>query len=191
MPHFLNPFSGEWKMGALTLSGSYTDSEATLNDIFDAWTLSLSASINQLVKQRTSMTLGYGLTDNQNKNKQGHDYAYTSHSFNVRLDKGFGVGYAAFLTYTMTMFDYHNPDTFSNFKQYRESLRHTIGIGGSYRFKRNISFRANLSHTRNDSNLPVGRVLTIEDFESGLINQSTSIGDYKTTALTVGVSVSL
>ena len=187
LPHLLHPFSTEKVFTGLSGNLSYTDFEADDSPFFSAYTTVAGLTLRQSLVPRSEFRLSYTFVDNANKKLIGSDYAYISHGLGMGWEQGFPAGVVANLDLRYTRFNYRNPDSFSKFTRKRRNDRFNATVGASYRLRKDISLFANLSWTRNDSNLPVGFILNAEDIVEG--QQSSSLSDYRRLVLSLGINV--
>jgi hypothetical protein len=143
-------------------------------------------SVSQPINGFNTLRLGYSYVLNENKELVGSDYAYTSHGLSAGLDHLMPWG-SINLNAGVTLFDYSNPDSYSQFTERRRNFRDSIALGTTYRYKPNISLFATLAWTDNRSNLPVGFILNSEDIIEG--QQSSSLSDYLRTMLSAGINL--
>lgn len=179
-------WSGDGVFSEVSANLSYTDFDSSASPFFSSYTTSGGLSMTQPVSEHYRARLGYTLVNNENKKLVGSDYAYTSHGFNLGVDRRMPWGRMN-LNYGFTLFNYTNADSFSGFTEHRRNTRHNLAFGATYRFKPTINLYATLSWTENTSNLPVGFILNTEDVIEG--QQSSSLSDYTRTMLTTGINV--
>ena len=187
LPRIFSPLSGDRVMSDFSLNLSYTDFESNSSPFFSAFSYTAGMGINQPFGDRSGINLGYSYTINDNKETLGNDYAYISHGLNIGYERGISPDIVANARYGYSLSNYSNLDSVSQFTQYRKNDRHTISVGGSYRFHDRIRFFANLSWTINKSNLPIGFILNAQDVIEG--QQSTSLGEYSRGTFTMGMNL--
>lgn len=186
LPPLLRPWSSERIFSNVGLSASYSDYEGTSSPFFSAYTSAAGVSLSQPLTTVSALRAGYQYVINSNKELIGNDYAYTSHSLSLGIDYRLPWG-ALNANYGLSVLDYTNLDSFSQFTRRRENLRHSLAVGASWRFRPNINLFSTVSWTRNNSNLPVGFILSSEDIIEGL--QSSSLSDYSRLMVAAGMSV--
>lgn len=187
LPGILSPFSGKDVMSDVSLNLSYTNFDSNSSPFFSAYAYNAGISINQPLGERSAVNLGYSFSRNDNKETLGDDYAYQSHGLNIGFERALGAGIIANAGYNYTLVNYSNPDSFSQFTEYRRNDRHSLTFGGSYRFHQKIRFFANFSWVINKSNLPVGFILNPQDVIEG--QQSSSLGEYSRGTFTMGMNL--
>lgn len=187
LPPLLRPWSSERIFGNVGVSASYSDYESTSSAFFSAYTSAIGVSVSQPLTTASALRANYQYVINSNKEPVGNDYAYTSHSLSLGIDYRLPWG-ALNANYGLSLLDYTNLDSFSQFTRRRENLRHNLAVGASWRFRPNINLFSTVSWTQNSSNLPVGFILSSEDIIEGL--QSSSLSDYRRLMVTAGMSVS-
>ena len=187
LPPLLRPWSSERIFSSVSATLSYSDYEGTSNPFFSAYTSAAALSVSQPLTESSQLRAGYQYVINSNKELVGNDYAYTSHGLSLGVDYRLPWG-AINANYGLTLFDYDNLDSFSQFTRYRRNVRHDLALGANWRFRPNISLFGTVSWARNRSNLPVGFVLSSEDIIEGL--QSSSLSDYDRLTISTGMAVS-
>ena len=189
LPRIFSPFSGDRVISNISLNTSYTDFESDSSPFFSAYVYTAGIGLNQPFGDRSSINLGYSYTLNENKydDSLSADYAYKSNGINAGYERAFTGGVTANFSYSFNLLNFTNPDSVSQFTDYRKNTRQTYSIGGSYRFNDDIRFYTNLSWTINKSNLPVGFVLDAQDIIEG--QQSSSLGEYDRATFTIGMNL--
>lgn len=187
LPPLLRPWAPERIFSNLSATLSYSDFEGTSNRFFSAYTSAAGVSVSQPLTESSQLRAGYQYVVNSNKELVGSDYAYTSHGLSLGMDYRLPWG-GVNASYGLTLLDYTNPDSFSQFTRHRRNTRHNVALGATWRFRQDISLFATLSWVGNRSNLPVGFVLSSEDIIEGL--QSSSLSDYDRLMATTGMTVS-
>jgi hypothetical protein len=186
LPAFFNPLGKDRVVSSLSFDASYSDFDAKSAPFFSAYVSALSVSLSQPVSDRQIWRAGYQFVVNSNKELVGNDYAYRDHGISLGMDylMPWGVINAG---YALDYYYYTNADSFSGFTRHRSNLRNNLAVGASWRWRRDISLFATLSWTHNDSNLPVGFVLSSQDIVEAL--QSSSLSDYSRLMLTTGITL--
>ena len=174
---------------SITGTFSYTKLEADQSPVFSAYNWRTGLSFNQPVADRTALTASYGYTVNENMYAIGTDYAYRSHGLSLRLERGIAAGLVASGSYGVNLINYKNPDSVTLFTQRRHNVLQSLTFGLTYYFHRRMRAFFNVSYVNNNSDLPVGFILSAEDVIEGL--QSASLGDYSSTLVSAGISVSM
>lgn len=185
LPNLLRP-AGNRISSSVSLNLSYSDFEAASSPFFSSYTTAAGAAISQPVTSRDTLRVGYSYVVNENQELVGSDYAYTSHGLSAGIDRFMPWG-SVNLNLGLTLFDYANLDSFSQFTERRRNVRSNLALGTTYRYRPDISLFATLAWTENRSNLPVGFILNSEDIIEG--QQSSSLSDYRRTVLTTGVNL--
>lgn len=185
LPNLLSP-SGVPVPSTAALNLSYSDFDSTGSPFFSAYTSAGGLTLSQGVTSKDTVRLGYTYVLNENKELIGSDYAYTSHGLSAGLDHLMSWG-TVNVNMGITWLDYTNPDSFSQFTEYRENVRTSLVLGATYRYRPDINLFATFAWTGNESNLPVGFILDSEDIIEGV--QSSSLSDYRRTLLTAGINL--
>jgi len=185
--HLLHPWSDARVFTGLSANISYTDFDADKSPFFSAYTTAFGLAANQPLTRRSTLDVGYNFVSNNNKKLIGSDYAYFSHGINVGLQRRLPLGFSVNAAYRWTLFKYKHADSFSQFSKKRENTLQNISVGLSRRLMQNINLFSSISWTRNNSNLPVGFILTPEDIIQG--QQSSSLSDYQRLIFSVGLNV--
>jgi tetratricopeptide (TPR) repeat protein len=185
LPNLLRPWAGRVSSG-ISFNLSYSDFDSSSSPFFSSYTSAGGVSVSQPINGFNTLRLGYSYVLNENKELVGSDYAYTSHGLSAGLDHLMPWG-SINLNAGVTLFDYSNPDSYSQFTERRRNFRDSIALGTTYRYKPNISLFATLAWTDNRSNLPVGFILNSEDIIEG--QQSSSLSDYLRTLLSAGINL--
>ncbi|NOY63074.1 MAG: tetratricopeptide repeat protein [Gammaproteobacteria bacterium] len=176
--------------GAFTL----TPVEGLLSSEKYAATLSLTHSSHGSATYSGS----YGLTINDNTIPEGSDYAYIQHALTGTVAHSLAAGFRGSFSYTFTLTDYKNADSFSGSTEKRQNTSHAINARLDYPFSKNIRFFGTLSWLTNNSSLPVASSLlevlpdsdNNSDAGSGLLTtQSSSLGNYQRTSIGFGVTL--
>ena len=188
LPQLLRPFRGEKVYTGISANLSYTDFEADDSPFFSAYTTAAGITLRQPLMLGADISLGYSFVNNDNQEFIGNDYAYVSHGVRVGLERGFSSGIVLNADLRYTRLNYKNPDSFSRFTEKRRNERYNAVVGASYRLRNDITLFANLSWTRNLSNLPVGFILNPADIVEG--QQSSSLSDYDRVVFSSGINVS-
>lgn len=183
--------TGSWSLDSseLRTRASLSTQDPVTPSVFDSTTISLGASLDQLIGAQTALTLDYDFTDNQNSLDIGRDYAYREHVGAVTLERRFGARVTGDVRYTLGLRNFKNADTFSGFTTKRENVTHAVRFNANYRYTSNMSFFGNYTHTINESNLPVGLIFSSEDLQEVIGPQSSSLGDYARGYFSVGMSM--
>lgn len=168
---------------------SYTEFDSTQSLFFGSYTWGAGLSFSQPIAERTVLALGYGFSRVENMHAIGTDYANRSHNINMRVDRGLAAGLAANVAYSATLYNYKNPDSVTTFTSKRRNVAQNLSLGLSYQFHRLLRASTNLTWVQNNSNLPVGFILSAEDVIEGL--QSPSLGDYSSVMLTAGLTLTM
>ncbi len=187
LPHLLRLLGGERVATGISAALSYTDFVADDSPFFSAYTTALDLGLEQPLALGWGLKLGYHFVDNDNQELIGSDYAYRSHGVNAGLEWGPRAGLLVTLDLRYTRLNYKNPDSFTRFTERRRNTRYNAALGASYRLRNNVRLFANLSWTRNDSNLPVGFILNPQDIVEG--QQSSSLSDYERLIFSTGINV--
>ncbi len=185
LPPLLRPWSSDRIFSNVSATLSYSDFKSASSPFFSAYTSAAGISLSQPLTQESQLRAGYQYVINSNKELIGNDYAYTSHGVSLGWDYRLPWG-GVNASYGLTLFDYTNLDSFSQFTQRRQNTRHNLALGATWRFRPKITLFSTLSWTRNESNLPVGFILSSEDIIEGL--QSSSLSDYERMMLTAGMT---
>ena len=119
----------------------------------------------------------------------GTDYAFRGHGLNLRLERGIAPGLVATGSYGVTLINYKNPDSVTLFTKRRHNVLQSLALGLTYYFHPKMRAFLNVSYINNNSDLPVGYILSAEDVIEGL--QSASLGDYSSTVVSAGISLSM
>ena len=189
LPQLFRPHARQQVLTSITGSFSYTALEADQSPVFSAYNWSAGLSFNQPVAERTALTAGYAYTINENRYAIGTDYAYRSHGLSLRLERGIAAGFVATGGYGVNFINYKNPDSVTIFTRHRHNIQQSLSFGLTYYFHRRMKAFFNVGYVNNNSNLPVGFILSAEDVIEGL--QSASLGDYSSTVMSAGISLSL
>ena len=184
-----NLFSAEEVMTGFTLSLSQTNFVSDTNSIFSSESLLLGGDISQNISNRMNVKLGYRYTRNDNTEVEASDYAYRSHQLNLRFEHRFNGGVTGSLGYGYTITRYLNRDSFIDFRGYRKNTTHNLSAGLSYWSSRKIRLFVNYAYVKIFSNLGIRTTLTQEEFNAGLLIQSTSLVGSTRNALTVGFNL--
>ena len=189
LPQLFSPFNGDNVISDLSLNLSYNNFESDNTPFFSAYVYTAGIGLNQPVGNRSSISLSYNYTLNENKYNDilSDDYAYRGNGIDVGYEHAFAAGVTANFRYSLDLLNYLNPDSVSQFTEYRKNTRQTFSFGGSYRLNESIRFYANMSWTVNKSNLPVGFVLDAQDIVEG--QQSSALGSYDRGTLTIGMNL--
>ena len=176
-------------MSDVSLNASYTNFDSDNTPFFSAYLYTAGFGLNQSFGDRSSINLSYNYTINKNKydDTLSADYAYKSNGIDAGFEHAIATGLSANIRYSIDLLSYSNPDSGSQFSEFRKNTRQTISFGGSYRYSENIRFYANMSWTNNKSNLPVGFVLNAQDVIEG--QQSSSLGEYDRGTITIGMNL--
>jgi tetratricopeptide (TPR) repeat protein len=185
LPNLLNP-AGNRVPSSVTLSLSYSDFDSSSSPFFSSYTSAAGVAVSQPVTSLNTVRLGYSYVHNENKELVGSDYAYSSHGLSAGLDHFMPWG-SVNLNLGLTLFNYANLDSFSQFTERRRNVRSNLALGATYRYRPDINLFATLAWTDNRSNLPVGFILNSEDIIEG--QQSSSLSDYRRTVLTTGINL--
>lgn len=185
LPNILDP-GGSPVSSGISFNLSYSDFDSTSSPFFSSYTTAAGVNVSQPVTSTDTLRLGYTYVINENKEFVGSDYAYTSHGLTAGLDHSRSWG-GMNVNYGIALFNYTNPDSFSQFTERRNNIRNRISLGATYRFKPDINLFATLAWTDNRSNLPVGFILNSEDIIEG--QQSSSLSDYTRTVVTTGINL--
>jgi tetratricopeptide (TPR) repeat protein len=186
LPALFNSMGEEKVSTNLSFSASYSDFDSKSSPFFSAYTTTLGASVSQPASERRVWRASYQFVLNSNKEAIGNDYAYRSHEVSLGLDYLMPWG-ALNANAGAGTYYYTNRDSFSQFTRHRRNLRYNAAVGASWRWKRDLSFFTTLSWTENDSNLPVGFVLSSADIIEAL--QSSSLSDYSRVTLITGMNL--
>lgn len=186
LPAVLHPFRGDWVPSSVTATLSLSDFDGESSPFFSARTAAAGVSVAQALTPASQLRMGYQYVINDNKLPIGNDYAYTMHSLSLGLD--YRTSWGGFnANYGLSLLDYINPDSFSQFTRHRRNTRHSLATGVRWRFSENIGLFATAAYTLNSSNLPVGFILGAEDIIEGL--QSSALSDYRRMVITTGVTL--
>jgi hypothetical protein len=185
LPSLLRP-TGMPIASTAAINLSYSDFDSTGSPFFSAYTSVGGLTLSQPVTSMDTVRLGYTYVRNENKELIGSDYAYTSHGLSAGLDHLMSWG-SFNVNMGVTWLDYTNPDSFSQFTEYRRNVRTNFALGATYRYRPDINLFTTLAWTDNDSNLPVGFILDSEDIIEG--QQSSSLSDYSRILLTTGINL--
>lgn len=183
--------NGSWSLDKRELRGraSLSVQESETPSIFDSNVFTMGASVDQLIGDRSALTLDYDFTDNENALDLGSDYAYREHTGEAALERRITNRLSADLRYTLSLRYFKNADSFSGFTMKRENMMHGIRVGATYRYASDLSFFSNYTYTINDSNLPVGLIFSSEDLQEAVGQQSSSLGDYERGYFSMGMSL--
>ncbi|GEM_PF-1501176 len=182
-------FSGDEVMTGFTLSLSQTDFISDTNSIFSSELLRLGSDISQNISDRMNVKLGYNYVRNDNTEIEASDYAYRSHQLNLRFEHRFKSGMTGNVGYGYTLTRYVNRDSYTNFLGYRKNTTHNLSAGLAYWTSRKIRLFVNYAYVKIFSNLGIRTTLTQEEFNAGLLIQSTSLTGSTRNALTVGFNL--
>lgn len=185
LPSLLRPWSSDRVFSNVSATLSYSDFKSTSSPFFSAYTSAAGLSISQPLTRESQLRAGYQYVINANKEPVGNDYAYTSHGVSVGWDHRLSWG-GINANYGLTLFDYSHLDSFSQFTRRRQNTRHNFALGATWRFRPEITLFSTLSWVINDSNLPVGFILSSEDIIEGL--QSSSLSDYERGMVSIGMT---
>lgn len=186
LPSVLHPFTGDWVQSSVTAMLSLSDFDGESSPFFSARTAAAGVTIAQPITPASQLRMGYQYVINDNKLPIGNDYAYTMHSLSLGLD--YRTSWGGFnANYGLSLLDYINPDSFSQFTRNRRNTRHSLATGVRWRFRENVGLFATAAYTLNSSNLPVGFILGAEDIIEGL--QSSSLSDYRRLMITTGLTL--
>ncbi len=186
LPSVLHPFRGDWMPSSITATLSLSDYDGESSPFFSARTAAAGLAVAQALTPASQLRMGYQYVINDNKLPIGNDYAYTMHSLSLGMD--YRTAWGAFnANYGLSLLDYINPDSFSQFTRHRRNTRHSLATGVRWRFRENVGLFATASYTLNSSNLPVGFILGAEDIIEGL--QSSSLSDYRRLMVTTGLTL--
>jgi len=177
------PESGIW---SVSISADQFKSESS--PIFDAVNYTLGGSINQSMNNGWRWTAGYNLSENINDDPLGNDFAYTGNSLSLQITKFLGSGLSLNGSYSVSYFDYTNPDSATLFTARRQNLTQNSSLGINYFIGRNLRLFATMGYQLNESNLPTGFILSPGERITAVGIQSSSLGDYKNATLTAGMS---
>lgn len=187
LPSLLSPLEGDWVVSTVSANLSLSDFDGESSPFFSARTASAGVSVTQPLTPVSQWRLGYQYVINDNKLPIGNDYAYTSHGLSLGMD--YRTSWGGFnANYGLSLLDYINPDSFSQFTRHRRNTRHSLAAGARWRFRENVGLFVTASYTLNESNLPVGFILGAEDIIEGL--QSSSLSDYHRLMITTGMTLS-
>jgi tetratricopeptide (TPR) repeat protein len=185
LPPLFRPWSSDRVFSNVSANLSYSDFKSTSSPFFSAYTSAAGISLSQPLTRESQLRAGYQYVINANKEPVGNDYAYTSHGVSFGWDYRLSWG-GINANYGLTLFDYTHLDSFSQFTQRRRNTRHNLALGATWRFRPDITLFSTLSWVVNESNLPVGFILSSEDIIEGL--QSSSLSDYERGMLSVGMT---
>lgn len=187
LPSLLGPLRSDWVMSSVSVNLSLSDFDGESSPFFSARTAAAGISVAQPLTPVSQLRVGYQYVINDNKLPIGNDYAYTSHGLSLGMD--YRTSWGGFnANYGLSLLDYINPDSFSQFTRHRRNTRHSLATGVRWRFRENVGLFATASYTLNESNLPVGFILGAEDIIEGL--QSSSLSNYRRLMITTGVTLS-
>ncbi|MDX9741344.1 MAG: tetratricopeptide repeat protein [Gammaproteobacteria bacterium] len=187
LPSVRSPFKGDWVPSSVSATLSLSDFDGESSPFFSARTAAAGVSIAQSMTPASQLRMGYQYVINDNKLPIGNDYAYTMHGLSLGLDYRTSWG-GLNANYGLSLLDYINPDSFSQFTRHRRNTRHSLATGVRWRFRENVGLFATAAYTLNNSNLPVGFILGAEDIIEGL--QSSSLSDYHRLIITTGMTLS-
>lgn len=175
---------GERGMGYQALI-SYRGVGSEENPFLAAKTYTLGIAANEVKEEGGDLSYGYTLTVHQNTERQGNDYAYVGHAVNSMVDKTLGERWSGYLSGSVNLFLYSNPDSFSQFQKRRVNLSLGLGGGVSYHYSAGLSLFAGCDFYIQRSNLPRGFIYNQLQIIEGI--QGTSLGSYTSSSINVGV----
>lgn len=165
-------------------ANNYKVSDAALLDI-NSYTLGFTLSQSSSKGWRWSA--GYTFVKSVPASDIGSDYAYNSHGLNFQLLKSLTPRLSAFGGYSYTRQFYENPDSFTLFTKKRKSGSHSINLGLNYLIDPNLRLFLQAGYTLNRTNLPIGFIVSEQNF--GIIGaQTTTLGAYTNFTATGGVA---
>lgn len=189
MPRLLRWLAGDQAgSGIWSISINANQYESLGNPLFNAETYTVGGSLNQPMNNGWRWVAGYNYTENNNTDPRGSDFAYTSHSVSLQLNKFIAAGLSANANYSFSYFTYTNPDSATLFTARRKNLTQNTSIGINYFIAQQLRVFANMGYQFNESNLPTGFILSPSDAATAIGIQSSSLGDYKNTTFTAGMS---
>jgi tetratricopeptide (TPR) repeat protein len=165
-------------------ANKYKVSEGALLDIN---TYSLGFTLSQSSSKGWRWSGGYTFTKSDPTSDIGSDYAYISHGLNFQLLKSLTPRLSAFGGYSYTRQFYENPDSFTLFTKKRRSGSHSINLGLNYLIDPNLRVFFQAGYTLNRTNLPIGFIVSEQNF--GIIGaQTPTLGAYSNITATAGVA---
>ena len=181
---------GTWRpAGKPSYQGAlvYRQFESESSPFFDAENLTAMVTTSRLLNPQLSVTYRYSLSDNENTQALGNDYAYFGHDVSASLNRRLNAKFSVFGNVGLTLNLYKNPDSSTGFEDKRRNRALALVAGGSYRIDDTYSVFGNYSLNVQRSNLPVGFVLNELQAIQGL--QSASLGSYDRQQISIGLRV--
>jgi len=184
-------FSEDKIMTGFTFSFSQTRFDSITNSVFSSESYRLGADINQRFDDRSTISVGYSYLINKNIEAIASDYAYRNHRLNLRFNRQYRGGFSVNMSYSYSLNNYENLDTFTDLQAYRRQTAHTLSSGFSYWISRKMRFFGNYSFIKTISNLGIRTTLTQEAFDAGFRTQSTSLAGAERNSITIGINILL
>ncbi|MDH5300673.1 MAG: tetratricopeptide repeat protein [Gammaproteobacteria bacterium] len=123
------------------------------------------------------------------------DYEYNSHTLGMNLQRALAAGLSGSVGGNVTYTGYVNPDSGAKTRRLLDT-RNNYTVSGEaglfYALTRGVNLFANVSVTRNDSDMPIATLYNNDkdETEQAIASyQSTSLGDYKRLSGTLGMNM--
>ena len=170
---------------------NYRNFKSQTSPLYNANSYSLGLLLNQGSMSGWSWVGNYTYTVNNNVNQLGNDFAYTSHGVNFQLSKSIMPKLNMSGSYGFIYSKYTHPDSVTKFTKFRINKLTIVSAGMNYSVNDDLKLYFNFSYQRNNSNLPTGFILSVEDASTLVGVQSPSLGDYHKYQVMAGVSLDL
>ncbi len=186
--HSASPDSDNSIPDPWSLSGSvsYRQYISVTNPLFSSNTYKAQLNLSLRTDSGYGINLGYDYSRNLNVHEVGNDNAYSRHGISGSISFAIVPGWMSSLSYSLSYTAYSNPDSVSKDGQYRRSLTNMLSISLSHYISRQVRVFGGYSWTYNRANLPIN--IDLSDVER--ISQSSSLADYSSQSLTLGLGLS-
>lgn len=176
---------------AFRININYRDFKSQTSPAYSANSYSLGFLLNQGSMSGWSWIGNYTYTVNNNLYQIGNDFAYTSHGVSFQLSKSVTPKLSINGLYGFIYSKYTHPDSVTKFTKFRINKFTSLSAGMNYSVNDDLKLYFNVAYQRNNSNLPTGFILSVEDASTLVGVQSPSLGDYHKYQVRAGVALNL